>query len=242
MKLLLSLILILMSANVSFAADKQPLKVSIFGDSYSTFEGYVVPDTNFVWYFTPESKYRNKKNDVTSVEQTWWHQVIKRLNAKLEVNNSFSGSTVCYTGYKDNSGKHQDYSDRAFVTRSNSLGEPDLILVCAATNDSWAGAQVGKYLYGNQTKEDLYTFRPAMAKMLCDLKQNYPKARIVFMLNSELRKEINESIHTICNHYDIPCLDLQNIDKQQGHPSQNGMTAIADQVVKFLQNKKLHVK
>ena len=24
--------------------------VSILGDSYSTFEGYVQPDTNFVWY------------------------------------------------------------------------------------------------------------------------------------------------------------------------------------------------
>lgn len=242
MKLLLSLILVLFSTNASFAADKEQLKISIFGDSYSTFEGCVKPDTNLVWYFTPESKWRNKKNDVTSIGHTWWHQVIKRLGATLEVNNSYSGSTVCYTGYKDKDGKHQDYSDRAFVTRSNSLGEPDLILVCAATNDSWAGAQVGKYLYGNQTKEDLYTFRPAMAKMLCDLKLNYPKARIVFMLNSELRKEINESIHTICTHYDVPCLDLKDIDKQQGHPSQAGMSAIADQVVKFLQSHKLHVK
>ena len=30
--------------------------VSILGDSYSTFEGYVQPDTNFVWYLKTPPK------------------------------------------------------------------------------------------------------------------------------------------------------------------------------------------
>ena len=33
--------------------------VSILGDSYSTFEGYVQPDTNFVWYLKTPPKGRN---------------------------------------------------------------------------------------------------------------------------------------------------------------------------------------
>lgn len=151
------------------------------------------------------------------------------MKAKLELNNAFSGSTICYTGYNK-----EDYSDRAFITRSNKLGNPDIILICGGTNDSWAGSPIGDYVYGNWTKAELYSFRPAMAKMLYDLKANYPTARLVFMLNSELKPEINESVHTICKHYDVPCLDLQNVDKQQGHPSIAGMKAIADQVVKFL--------
>lgn len=212
---------------------KEPLRISILGDSYSTFEGHLTPDTNYVWYFPIESRYAQKNNDVHQVEQTWWYQVIERMNAKLELNNAFSGSTICYTGYRK-----EDYSDRAFITRSNKLGNPDVILICGATNDSWAGAPIGEYVYGNWSKQQLYSFRPAMAKMLYDLKANYPTARLVFMLNSELKEEINESVHTICKHYDVPCLDLHDIDKQGGHPSIAGMKAIADQVVNFLKVRK----
>lgn len=108
------------------------------------------------------------------------------------------------------------------------------VVVCGATNDSWCGAPIGDYIFGNWTDKQLYSFRPAMAKLLYDLKGNYPKARIVFILNSELKDEINESVHTICKHYNVPCLDLHNIEKQSGHPSVAGMKAFADQVVEFL--------
>ena len=43
---------------------------------------------------------------------------------ELERNNSYSGSTVCHTGYKG-----ADYSDRSFITRMVDLGQPDIILV-----------------------------------------------------------------------------------------------------------------
>ena len=55
--------------------------VSILGDSYSTFEGYVQPDTNFVWYLkTPPE---GRKTDMVSVRNTWWHQFIKENNYRL---------------------------------------------------------------------------------------------------------------------------------------------------------------
>ena len=227
----ISVILFTLCAN----AQSDSLRISILGDSYSTFVGWVVPDTNLIWYYPTESQYHQKGNDVCAVEQTWWHQVIKRLGAKLERNNAYSGATICYTGYRPKKDMpHAGYSDRAFITRSNWLGNPDVILVCGATNDSWCGAPIGDYVFGNWSNEQLYSFRPAMAKLLYDLKGNYPKARIVFILNSELKDEINESVHTICKHYDVPCLDLHDIDKQWGHPSIAGMKAFADQVVEFL--------
>lgn len=235
-KILLTLLLLLATA-ASFAkggTEKDTLRYSILGDSYSTYEGYLMPDTNLIWYFRPENKALNRKNDVRSVEQTWWYQTIKGLNGKLETNNSYSGSTICRTGYKDKAGVHQDYSDRAFITRSNKLGNPDVILVCGATNDSWAGAPIGEYVYGNWTDKELYAFRPAMAKLLHDLRANYPTARIVFILNTGLRQSVNESVHTICRHYGVPCIDLKDINKQQGHPSVAGMKAMAEQVMAFL--------
>ncbi len=239
-KTLLSLLLLTVTA-LSFAASPakgDTLRYSILGDSYSTFEGWLTPDTNAIWYFRPESRWLQRNNDVRKVEQTWWHQVITHMKGKLERNNSFSGSTICYTGYKDASGRHANYSDRAFITRSNKLGNPDVILVCGGTNDSWAGAPIGEYVFGNWTTKELYSFRPAMAKLLHDLRANYPTARIIFMLNNELKPSINESVHPICKPYDVPCLDLQNIGKQMGHPSISGMKAMAEQVERFLNNKK----
>lgn len=226
---------------------EEKLRISILGDSYSTYEGCLTPDTNEIWYFKPDNPKLHQKNDVRTVEQTWWYQVIKNMNGILEVNNAFSGATICYTGYAKGPEprvtvtgleKFADYSNRSFVNRSNKLGNPDIILICGATNDSWCGAPIGEYIYGNPTYEQLHYFRPAMAKLLADLRTNYPNARLLFILNSELKESINESVHTICKHYGIDCLDLNDIDKQQGHPSIKGMKAIADQVTKRLKKIK----
>ena len=226
MKRFVFTLIFFLSSLVLFAGE--PVRISILGDSYSTYEGWLTPDINAIWYADAGSKWHQKENDVQEVEQTWWHIVINQLNARLERNNSFSGSTICNTGYDK-----VDYSDRSFITRSPYLGEPDLIFVFGATNDSWSGAPVGEYMYGGWTKESLYSFRPAMSKLLADLKANYPTARIIFILNTELRGEINSSVLTICRHYDVPCLVLTDIDKQWGHPSQKGMKQIADQVLSF---------
>lgn len=212
------------------AQNADSLRVSILGDSYSTFEGWMQPQWNAIWYFPETSQWANKHNDVKLVEQTWWHQVVADMGYILERNNSFSGATICYTGYKDSNGLHGDYSDRSFIGRAGDLGHPDIILVCGGTNDSWCGAPVGEYKWGKWTNEDLYSFRPAMSKMCSELKTLYPEARIVFILNSELREEINDSVHAVCRHYRIECIDLHDIEKQHGHPSQAGMKAFALQV------------
>ena len=122
--------------------------VSILGDSYSTFEHYLQPDTNAVWYFPQPLN----KNDVTSVGQTWWYKFIQESGYRLCVNNSFSGSTICHTGYQK-----ADYSDRSFVTRMDNLGCPDIILIFGGTNDSWAGAPIGEYQYAAWTKQNVYS-------------------------------------------------------------------------------------
>jgi len=124
-----------------------------------------------------------------------------------------------------------DASSFSFVERVNRLGNPDLILICGATNDSWAGSPIGEYKWENWTQQDLFSFRPAMAKMLYDIKTRYPEARVVFMLNNQLKPAINESVHEICKHYNVLCVDLKDIDKQSGHPSVKGMKQMAEQVI-----------
>ena len=58
------------------------------------------------------------------------HKFIKENNYRLCVNNSFSGATICNTGYNQ-----ADYSDRSFITRMDKLGCPDIIFIFGATND-----------------------------------------------------------------------------------------------------------
>ena len=69
-----------------------------------------------------------------------------------------------------------------------------------------------------------------MACMLDGLKKHYPNVEVYFILNTELSEEINTSVKTICKHYSIPCIELRDIDKINGHPSIKGMKAIAEQL------------
>ena len=219
MKKFLAVLVLFLAAAISGRGAE--LRVAVLGDSYSTFKD-AVPAGNAIWY-------PNKRADVSKVEECWWHLVITGLKAKLEKNESWSGSTVCHTGYR---GRNAGYF--SFEARTGRLGNPTLILICGATNDSWAGSPIGDYKWSNWTAQELFSFRPAMAKMLADIKKLYPEAKVYFILNDKLKPVINESVHEICKYYQVPCIDLQNIDKQSGHPSVKGMRQIADQVLKAL--------
>ena len=208
--------------------------VSILGDSYSTFQGYLQPDSNAVWYWdSPDAQ----NTDVHSVRETWWHQFIKKNGYRLCMNNSFSGSTICNSGYKRGNPDFADYTDRSFVTRMTHLGCPDMIFIFGGTNDAWAGSPIGEYKYEGWTKEDLFSFRPALAKMLSFMIDRYLNVEIYFILNDGLQAEINESVKTICAHYQIPCIELNGIEKINGHPSVKGMNQICEQVEAFLSGR-----
>ena len=208
------------------AADGKGRSVSILGDSYSTFIGYVTPDSNFIWYDRAPTP---GKTDVSRVGQTWWHKLIKDNGYRLCKNNSFSGATICNTGYGD-----ADYSDRSFINRLDNLGCPDMILIFGGTNDSWAGSPIGEYKYDGWRRADLYNFRPAMAYMLSEISDRYPNVEVYFILNDDLSEEIDESVKEICGHYGVGCIELKSIDKMSGHPSVKGMEQIAQQVAAFI--------
>ena len=156
---------------------------------------------------------------------------IKENGWRLAVNNSYSGATISYTGYDGN-----DYSPRSFNTRMDNLGQPDIIFIFGATNDSWAGSPIGDFKYEGIKKADLYEFRPALAHMLRWMTDRYVNTEIYFILNTELKDEINTSVKTICEHYGVPVITLTEVDKISGHPSVKGMRQIADQVNSFLKS------
>ena len=196
----------------------QSKKVSILGDSYSTFIG-IIP-ANY------SSFYPNDRNDVTEIGQTWWSLYIQAKGYTLEKNDSWGGTTICGTGYG-----RMDSSRNNFISRVDSLGNPDLIFVFGGTNDAWANSPMGEYQYSDWTKEDCKNFRPAVACLIDLLKQRYPNAEFCFILNSELNETVNESMREICNHYNVKLVELHDIEKQNGHPSINGMKSICEQLL-----------
>ena len=159
------------------------------------------------------------------VEPTWWHLLTSDPAYTLERNNSYSGSTICHTGYRK-----EDFSDRSFITRVHNLGQPDIILVFVGTNDSWAKSPIGDYQHFGWTKADLMAFRPAFCYLLHQLRELYPGVRIVNITNTLLSAEVTESMAEVCRHYQVENILLHDIDKQAGHPSIQGMQSICQQV------------
>ena len=101
---------------------ERKLRISILGDSISTFAGYTPKDSVFY------DSYVQWETGVKTVEDTWWMQVIRAFDAELGINNSVAGSMV--SGNLSTSAMAEE--------RIQALGEnglPDLILVSAGCND-----------------------------------------------------------------------------------------------------------
>lgn len=200
--------------------------VSILGDSYSTFRGYI-PEDNAFWYSTSPDRSRTDVDDVT---QTWWWQLISEGGYILGKNESYSGATICFTGYRG-----EDYADRSFITRLPRLGSPDILLIFGSTNDSWARVPMGEFVYRNLTRGHYYEFRPALGKLLDEAKKRYPGTDIYFILNTELSDDINDAVRKECELFKVSLIELKDIDKKAGHPTKLGMTQIKTQVLQALQ-------
>lgn len=209
----------------------------IFGDSYSTFENYV-PDGYAIYY----SEQGRPETDVTNVSQTWWHQVVSEAKLNLILNNSWSGSTIGYTGY-DNVDCSQSSS---FIYRLRKLvkegffdrNQVDTVFVFGGTNDSWANAPLGTIKTKDWERQDLYSVLPAVFCFLKTLKDILPFADIYCLINTELKAEIADSMHQACEMYGITGVTFDHIDKSDGHSTIKGMQDIKTTVLRTIKMKK----
>lgn len=227
----LSIAIGLVTALVSCTPQKVQ-KVSILGDSYSTFSGWMSPASNACYYAENTSAW-HEGNDVDSVEQTWWWQAVcANKGFALERNNSYSGSTLVNTPLEGMA------EETGFIYRADSLGAPDIILVFGGTNDYWnKSLERGEFQYSDWRAEDLKLFRPGTAYLLHYLQAQYPKARVLFILNDQLG-QTGDDICTICSHYGIEVIRPQGIDKcPDGHPTIAGMRTIAEAVKEAMNSK-----
>lgn len=205
--------------------------ISILGDSYSTFANWI-PEGYAIWYNST-----SEKTDVHQVEDTWWWKLCDKTHCTLLMNSSFSGSTICNTGYKG-----KDATRTSFITRmKKDLGEekvlsakPQIIFVFGGTNDSWANSPLGTPQYSDWNTDNLFQTFPAACYMFDYLKRWNPGAKIIFISNNALKKDFYKGMKEICAHYDIDLIQLENIQKQSGHPNIEGMENISEQIISFL--------
>lgn len=122
-------------------ADPNPVtkgkkRVSIIGDSISTFRGWVPSGYS--------THYPATDGTLTTVNETYWYRLINDFmkNAQFETNIAFSGSTVTNTtkenyekryGTATNAWWHNSYTER--FAACGGMGRPDIIIIHGGTND-----------------------------------------------------------------------------------------------------------
>ena len=204
----------------------------ILGDSYSTFyknipEGYSA-------YYYPYMVDEKCPVRMMSLEETWWRRFIDRTGANLVRNDSWSGTTIGYTGYNNS-----DCSNtHSFIYRYRRLcnegffkdNKIDTVIVFGGTNDSWANAPLGEAKLSDFSEEELYSVFPAINYLMSKLKSDLPEARIVFISNCDIKPEIRDCMKNSAEYYGVEFVSVSGIDKMHGHPTPKGMAQICEQV------------
>lgn len=162
-------------------------KISILGDSISTFAGF--NPARFAVYYEGE---RCEKTGVQDVGDTWWMQVIERLGGQVGANASYSGSMVEGASFPAGSSV-----ERVAALACDDGSAPDLILVFMGINDyGWGGADAQAAGRGNALPETLDLaaipprvagratpdaadrFRVAYRLLLARVRERYPQAEV----------------------------------------------------------------
>lgn len=148
----------------------------IFGDSYSTFEGFI--PAGYDVYYSEENR---DGTGVTDVAQTWWHMLAREADLNLVLNDSWSGSTMGHTGY----GNADCSKTSSFIFRLRQMiengffqkNEIHKVFVFGGTNDNCCGATLGEAKYENWVEDDLFFVLPAIAYFLQLLKKTCPRQK-----------------------------------------------------------------
>ena len=220
--------------------------IFILGDSYSTFEGYI-PEGFASYYFKSGPHYlvahpdeaKPCERDVHTVEETWWYTLAKE-NGNLIRNCSWSGTTICNTGYGG-----CDNSKVSFIARLEKLlddgffveNKIDTLFLFGGTNDSWSNAPLGEKKDADWTREDLYCVLPAFSYLINVLKTRLPEVKVYCILNTWLKPEIAEYYTAVCEANQVDAIKLHDIDKICGHPTTLGMASIKEQVLDHISKK-----
>ena len=211
-------------------------RLVIFGDSYSTHKDYI-PE-GYAHYYCTEG--RDVSQPVTKMrpDETWWWQFIERTGASLVRNDSWSGSTIGYTGYLGDCSTSSSFIYRyRQLAQMNFFAENkvDTIIVFGGTNDSWSNAPLGEVKYSDFCESDLYFVLPAISYFMITLKKDNPDARIIFIGNAGIKDEILDCMKNTAEKFGVKFIGLCDVDKIEGHPTVLGMKQMYEQIIGYFE-------
>ena len=200
----------------------------IFGDSYSTYKD-LIPEGYARYY---------PKLDVEKKEETWWHQVITEAELNLVLNNSWSGSTIGYTGYSGDCSNDSSFIYRLLKLEKDGFfkeNKIDVVFVFGGTNDSWANAPLGELKFDNFERDNLFSVLPAICFFFKELKRILPNASVYCLANTDIKTEIINAINVASEEFGFTPVNFDKIAKEEGHPTVQGMIDIKTAVLKAME-------
>ena len=229
-------------------------KVSILGDSISTFEGYT--------YAGNRCRYP-QNNLLIDVNDTYWMRAINSLGLVLGINESWAGSRVTWDGTTESTdiGVNKCLSSVTRIGHLDDNGVPDIILVYAGTNDIINSVTIGTFdttspaSFSDATIAalDVTTFASAYRVMLIRLLKAHRTSKIVVLLPnyvnsgaypSDVLDSYIEIVKTECDYFGVQYIDTRisgisvfntGTYLTDGiHPNALGMQLMADTIIKGL--------
>ena len=207
----------------------------IFGDSYSTHRDHIPQE--YPYYYCNEGRAPDQPATKMQMRETWWGQMMERTDATLVLNDSWSGSTIGYTGYAGDCStsssfiyRYRKLVENGFFTKN----EIDTIIVFGGTNDSWSNAPLGVEKYSDFYENELFSVLPSICYFMKTLKYEHPNARVVFIGNCDIKREILDCMQHAAQQFSVDFVELHDIDKINGHPTVLGMTQICEQIIENL--------
>ena len=204
----------------------------IFGDSYSTHSDFI--PKGYLSYYYNEIEESDNPVKKMSPEETWWGRLIENEGAKLVLNDSWSGSTIGYTGYAGDC-SHSS----SFIYRYRRLSESgffkenkvDTVFVFGGTNDSWSNAPLGKEMLSDWKEDDLFSVLPAICYFMHTLRADLPDVHLVIIANCGIKKEIVDCLKDSAERFGADFVELSDVEKEPDHPTVLGMAQIYRQVI-----------
>lgn len=201
-------------------------KVSVIGDSISTYQGFI---------FSNESKQMGKHYpntggtaaektkwapQVFNEQLTWWWKLIydKMDNARLEVNNSWGGTTVSYVtektpnmGVNVSASCQQNSLQKRYL--DHGLGHPDVLFYFGGRNDYGHVGGNSHDLLGEYTFEALQAAYDAEAgtlypnysqgtvAILRDFLEKHPQSKVMMMITDLMTDQYEDAVQAITDFF-----------------------------------------
>lgn len=159
-------------------------KLSIVGDSISTFAGYI--PSGYETFYPSSTLAQSGTGSLTAVEQTWWYKLCEETGLTLLKNASWSGSWVTGDTSSTTNAMTAASTKRIADLKGSDGTTPDIIIVYIGINDLFnsnvvsRGATLGAWTPDEVVPADgtVMEFASAYAIMLKKIMTTYPKARV----------------------------------------------------------------